>query len=102
MVVASDLMALEQPLLMNKNYYNYSRTEATKKMMEENVISGFPTLVFMFLCGYVYDIVGVRYTLSLACFLGGAGLMLYPLGAPNFTILIAGSCLFGIGEDLIG
>jgi len=71
-------------------------------MMEENVITGVPSLVFMFLCGYVYDIVGVRYTLSLACFLGGASLMFYPLGAPNFNILVIGGCLFGIGEDLIG
>jgi len=56
----------------------------------------------MFLTGYVYDIVGVRYTLCLATFFAGFGLMFYPLGAPHLWILVTGVCLFRLGADLIG
>lgn len=70
--------------------------------MYEGVISGVPSLIFMFITGYVYDIVGVRWTLAIATFFSGASLMLYPLGAPHLWLLYTGGCLFGIGLDLIG
>jgi hypothetical protein len=36
MVVASELMAFELPLLMDKNYYNLSISDATKVEFWEN------------------------------------------------------------------
>jgi len=102
MVVASDLMALEQPLLMNKKYYNMTSKEATKFQMYEEVVTALPPTIFMFFCGYVYDIFGVKWTLTSACFLAGASLMFYPLGAPNTNWILVGSTIFGFGEDLIG
>jgi MFS family permease len=87
---------------MNKDYYGLTSKEATKVQMWEGTISGIPSLIFMFFTGYVYDIIGVRYTLFIATLFAGGSLMLYPLGAPHLWILVTGSSLFGIGLDLIG
>ena len=70
--------------------------------MWEGTISGVPSLIGMFLTGYVYDICGVKWTLFTGTFFAGASLMLYPLGAPHLWILVTGGSLFGLGLDLIG
>ena len=87
---------------MNKNYYNKTSKEATSIMMWEGTISSIPSLVFMFLTGYIYDICGVKWALFIGTFFSGASLMCYPLGAPHLWILVTGGCLFSIGLDIIG
>jgi hypothetical protein len=58
MLLADDYISMEQPLLMDKNYYGRDRKEATFLQSRTSQLTNIPSMVMTIVGGFLYDIFG--------------------------------------------
>ena len=93
-LVSDDYISLQQPLMINKKYFNLSREEATAMQSQATSLTTVPAIIMTFASGYIFDIFGRRNTLSILFIISGCMFVIFPLVAPDKDVYYVVACLF--------